>query len=689
MSRSSSAERKQDHRIVLVDRTADKDDERTDAAPATPQNENFSPLTPRFTRDSLQREITKRKYKKYQESRYSDNDEPVTKTKTQGNSDDPRSSSSKISLGDTVQTDTPSDGNLPRRVTTQTTLERGRRRVKNKLLGTKKHHRVKEDEHDAIDILYENQRGAFFLGIPLFSSASLLNFDPTPWETPVITHAADPNGRSNEDNNESDQSVQPSGGGNDNGPSPTAPGTDAKAKKKDNPNTPKKWQKRLSPPKTTATLHPSAVNITNAQLPSPLWEWAWPRWYVDMTGDVDEEGWSYSFAFWKKGDSWHGTHPWLHSFVRRRRWLRKRLRKHHTVLGGTEKEGKAMREAHRLTSEYFTIHPGRDRARSPDGSMGSSSFAGTGLGRAWGDEDEEEENVGEIKDLGTLMAKLRKGKIDREKIACVRSFVDKGDVGELEGLKDWMPQITSLFIFQTSRRQLLALLTRTFDALPSPSPAQNGKKPEDDKSNDEWRRREALEKAVRAADEECKQLEYWSDIRDVVRKGDTIGEGWGKQWAGLDGSGAGKSVDEGSRQTLKGETEDHNCEGGDPLHFLKHAGEDDGGQEEGSEKNGRRKDDDKKNERADGEGKDRDNENRKIETESSQGNEGKKAEDTATTDGSAKAEGSEGDEPEKGDEDKGTDTTSSQKDTQDQDEGDGGDDSLGVKDTVAAFLSPL
>jgi hypothetical protein len=86
-----------------------------------------------------------------------------------------------------------------------------------------------------IDVLYENQRGWFVFGIPLFSSKALWNFriDPAPW-------------------------------------------VDAQCK-------------------------PSAVNITNAQVPDPSWAWDWKSWYVDMSLDVDEEGWQYSLLF--KGSS--------------------------------------------------------------------------------------------------------------------------------------------------------------------------------------------------------------------------------------------------------------------------------------------------------------------------------------------------------------------------------------------------
>lgn len=107
-----------------------------------------------------------------------------------------------------------------------------------------------------LDILYENQRGSFVFGIPLYSQGSLLHLDPSPWMT----------------------------------------------------------QDRQESP----------VNITNAQLPDPSWEWSWRTWYVDMSGDVDEQGWQYSFSF--SSSQWHGTHPWFHSWVRRRRWVRLRHR---------------------------------------------------------------------------------------------------------------------------------------------------------------------------------------------------------------------------------------------------------------------------------------------------------------------------------------------------------------------------
>lgn len=66
-------------------------------------------------------------------------------------------------------------------------------------------------------------------------------------------------------------------------------------------------------------------DIDNFPLPDPSWTWTWNRWYVDMSYDVDDQGWSYSWRF--GSPIWHGSHVWFHSFVRRRRWVRLRHRK--------------------------------------------------------------------------------------------------------------------------------------------------------------------------------------------------------------------------------------------------------------------------------------------------------------------------------------------------------------------------
>lgn len=189
-----------------------------------------------------------------------------------------------------------------------------------------------------IDVLYENQRGWFIFGLPLFSSRALWNLriDQSPW-------------------------------------------VDAKFK-------------------------PSGVNITNAQVPDPSWTWEWKSWYVDMSSDVDEEGWQYSF--WFRGAAWHGNHPWFHSFVRRRRWLRKRVKQ--------KLPPKTKENRERLFGETFSI--GTTLARTYTSPTGPASL-----------QDSTDQSLhDEVKDIPTLMRKLKNAAIDREKIVLINKFIKEG-----------------------------------------------------------------------------------------------------------------------------------------------------------------------------------------------------------------------------------------------------------------------
>lgn len=172
---------------------------------------------------------------------------------------------------------------------------------------------------------------------------------------------------------------------------------------------------------------PSAVDITNAQVPDPSWEWAWRTWYVDMSRDVDEEGWEYSFWF---GNScaWHGTHPWFHSFVRRRRWLRKRVRRH------THHRKDTLAEGHALNSDYFTIHS-QPRPGSSHGSDDESSVRATQVrspNKTDGarspehpDDADDYQHDGEVRDIPTLLHGLKRASIDREKIVLIEQFLEQ------------------------------------------------------------------------------------------------------------------------------------------------------------------------------------------------------------------------------------------------------------------------
>jgi len=224
-------------------------------------------------------------------------------------------------------------------------IRRGGRKVKSVLRGRRYHQNVKDGDSE-IDVLYENQRGSFVFGMPLFSSQSLLNFDPAPW--------------------------------------------------------------------TNSLGRLSSVNITNAQVPDPSWEWAWNTWYVDMSHDVDEQGWQYSFMFQKKF-AWHGTHPWFHSFVRRRRWLRKRIRKDPELALG--KYQAAPEQGKRLNANYFLISPrGEDQAQSELGER---------PGEQQPTDDLMDTLMSDIDDLPTLLRSLKYATVDREKINMVLTYMDK------------------------------------------------------------------------------------------------------------------------------------------------------------------------------------------------------------------------------------------------------------------------
>lgn len=399
------------------------------------------PLYNKISRTSLQNsvrhQVNRQKYRRYQQHRYSDH----------GALSDNEASRPPQVEGDEA---TPAQKGY---------LERGKARAK-KVLNRKRTLGRADMEDSVIDILYENQRGAFFFGVPMFSSSSLLNFDPRPWQN--------------------------------------------------------------------SAFRTSASDIRNAQVPDPSWTWDWKSWYVDMSRDVDEEGWEYSFSF-QKGFAWHGNHPWFHSFVRRRRWLRKRVRKNTSH--------KTKERGHELTADYFTIHPKTLRGPSPNRSLSYSAMRAQGF-----QSDDVSVKDADIADIGTLIHMLRKAAVDREKLVAVRKFVDQGG-DELFYLSDRMSDIMALFIYQSSRRHLLAELIHKFDASSARKDSLSGHMHSDEETKKAHeavaKQASNLRRAVEAADEQVKRLEFWSDIKSMARHGETFhatdNEHWNStKWQGLD-----------------------------------------------------------------------------------------------------------------------------------------------------------
>ncbi|EFX04315.1 peroxin 23-like protein [Grosmannia clavigera kw1407] len=327
---------------------------------------------------------------------------------------------------------------------------------------------------EAVDVLYENERGCFLCGVALFSARALGNLDPSPW--------------------------------------------------------------------TNAANRTSPTDIRTAQVPDPTWQWAWPAWRISHDDGTDEDGWQYSFMF-ARPFAWRGP-TWYSSFVRRRVWTRKRVKR--AVLSATA-AGDVPAHPHMLTPDYFVVLPAAEARRSSSRSIRDSrpstarSSMDTGqLDGAGPEEADEGENEMENGQAGTeiddsdssfmampdvfdntdvLMRFLHSARIDREKIEAVDNYL--AHAGEdLVRLQDVMHEIMAQFVFQAPRRKLLTHLTAACDAAVEvqDQEAKGG----EEQGIDEVQQRQTMKRrvgylaaAVRHADEEVRRLEYWSDVKAV------------------------------------------------------------------------------------------------------------------------------------------------------------------------------
>ncbi|PYH89442.1 hypothetical protein BO71DRAFT_434783 [Aspergillus ellipticus CBS 707.79] len=428
--------------IALIDNTAPRRPSEAALSQITTAG-GSSHISRKWTRPSIRNELAKRKYTKWQPDRLGLTDDDVDDSEAAAAAAAAIASSSSRRTSDgrnlsAAETTTTSEGEQPQPPPAQDVNATDFAPEPTSNGGGGNSHSNTDDEHrhhkhpkltglkpgTELDILYENQRGWFFFGIPLYSHSSLLNFDPTAWIT--------------------------------------ADGRD------------------------------SPVNITNAQLPDPSWEWVWKNWYVDMSGDMDDQGWQYSFSF--GSSAWHGSHPWFHSFVRRRRWVRLRVKR--VVERSRGRTGLEM--AHMLNEDYFTIHSGRNkrRAESEAGLSRVNTFGySVSLSRATTKAGEEEEIPveEEIADIPALMHALRVAIVDREKVDALHRFMEEGG-DELFYLDGQIPEIMSMFVFQASRWQFLTHLTDVVEELGHQVSEVSGKE-----SEMLQRRRDHLQKAVDAA----------------------------------------------------------------------------------------------------------------------------------------------------------------------------------------------
>jgi hypothetical protein len=201
--------------------------------------------------------------------------------------------------------------------------------------------------------------------------------------------------------------------------------------------------------------------------------------------------------------------------------------------------GYSSSQPHMLTPEYFTILPAQEQIQSQATSMDASVGNRYSLSSLANREMEVENVLEDIKDITSLMKVLRFARIDREKMEAVENFIEHGG-DDLYYLRDHMHEIMRVFIFQASRRLLLAHLLKIFNKASEEQETLSADAKEVEVVKK--RRLKNLEAAVKHADEEVKKLEFWSDVKDMAKKGQTKGavdesQGWDKSWAGIDHSG--------------------------------------------------------------------------------------------------------------------------------------------------------
>ena len=414
-----------DHAIGLVDSTKPKDEivDNGDAASDSilvSNSSEGSQLHQQWTRPHLRKEIARRKYAKWQEEA---EEEAVPRTSVETSNDNPE------------------DDEAPKKAVKQGTWgTQGRLRDKVPFRHKKNKTKASAKDTTFIDVLYENQRGSFLCGVPLYSAKSLLNFDPSGWQT--------------------------------------------------------------------STFQDSPVNITNAQVPDPSWAWDWRTWYVDMSRDVDEEGWEYSFSFSPKF-AWHGNHPWFHSFCRRRRWLRKRMKIHGRL--NDKREDRNVRGEHKLNADYFTIHaPIRDRSRSTSGDRSATRRSSTMAGFEVVTDDVE--GIDDIPDVVTLMAAIKRARVDREKIGAVKQFLSQGG-DELFYLAENISSIMNDFVYQTSREHLQSCLLQFLDVAIKTRDANEDDGDSSEKQEVRTRKVNNLLKAVDAAGVSASDQGYLTKLK--------------------------------------------------------------------------------------------------------------------------------------------------------------------------------
>lgn len=409
----------------------------------------------------------------------------------------------------------------------------------------------------AIDILYENQRGCFFCGLPLFSSAALGNLDPTPW-----TNSA-------------------------HRPSPTDPQT---AQPPD-PSWVWTWPEwRVNRDEEIDT---DGDGWEYSFMFSRKFSWHSPRWWNSF---VRRRAWIRRRA--QKADFEHAPDPFVitagyFDVTPARKAGRRSTTSRPASVAERSSIGQASASASpsRRRSGRMSWDMPRSRSRAsrdsrfPSPESAQSRRGGEDEAEEDGEypsELEEEEEEEPPRTIDELMAVLRRSRIDREKLEAVEAYIGHCE-DDLARLGDRMHEIMALFVFQASRQLLLTRLTHLHDEyvhdiggggggggrgqgtgknkgkerearkggggdlLVVPEATDRRVAEEEKRSREEdpetrRRKAESLAAAVEHADEEVRRLRYWSDIKGMAERGESGAAvdpraGWAPGWEGLDRSG--------------------------------------------------------------------------------------------------------------------------------------------------------
>ncbi|KAI8048782.1 hypothetical protein BDF22DRAFT_701232 [Syncephalis plumigaleata] len=184
------------------------------------------------------------------------------------------------------------------------------------------------------------------------------------------------------------------------------------------------------PPWSDSEFRFVSPNLNSYQLPDPNWEWAHPEWTIDMSCDVDEEGWEYAFHF--HNSYWHGAYDVVRSFVRRRRWVRLRRRK-------------ALNDNTPTTTTTTHGHPARSRRPSaqPNTRISATNSADSDVDRYqnW---------------LGTV----RRMRIDREKLDYFNQLLQHAPNLEQLLTKETLSQFLCSLDYHANRYRAIKLIRK-------------------------------------------------------------------------------------------------------------------------------------------------------------------------------------------------------------------------------------